>query len=113
APAGSAPDFAEFFPVVLAAAQSGDAIGKRVLTVAAGELARLATMVVSRLFPQEHRSPSSTVPMAMAGGVFRHAAIVREVFYNDVCKAHPQIVLNSDVVEPVLGALQMARRSAS
>jgi glucosamine kinase len=109
---GSAPDFAAFFPVVLAAAEAGDALAQRVLAAAAGELAQLAYMVVCRLFPEQHSS-TLAVPMAMAGGVFRHASRVRELFYNDVCAAHPQVVLNSEVVEPVHGALQMARRAAS
>jgi hypothetical protein len=49
----------------------------------------------------------------MAGGVFRHSAMIRELFYNQIQTAHPHVVLNSEVVEPVHGALQMARRSAS
>jgi N-acetylglucosamine kinase-like BadF-type ATPase len=104
-----APDFAAFFPVVLAAAEAGDALSRCVLTAAAGELAQLALIVVRRLFPQ----PNSPVPMAMTGGVFRHAAMVRELFYNDVRAAHPQVIVNPEVVEPVHGALQMAREAAS
>lgn len=109
---GSAPDFSAFFPVVLAAASAGDDVAQRVLTAAAGELAQLAAIVMHRLFP-ERTSSSAAVPMAMAGGVFRHAAMVREIFYNDVRKAHPRVALNSEVVEPVHGALQMAWRAAS
>ncbi len=110
--AGSAPDFAMLFPPVLAAARTGDAVATRVLTTAATELAKLAAIVAHRLFPEE-KSPPSPVPMAMVGGVFRHAAIVRECFYNDIRKAHPGIVLNPEIVEPVHGALQMARKSDS
>jgi hypothetical protein len=51
--------------------------------------------------------------MAMVGGVFRHAMLVREVFYNEVRRAHPHVVLNSEVVDPVHGALQLARRGAA
>jgi N-acetylglucosamine kinase-like BadF-type ATPase len=110
---GCTPEFAAFFPVVLAAAGAGDALAQRVLTTAAGELAQLAAIVVHRLFPERQSSDSAAVPMAMAGGVFRHAAMVRELFYNDVRKQHPHVVLNSAVVEPVHGALQMARSAAS
>jgi hypothetical protein len=45
----------------------------------------------------------------MAGGVFRHSAGVRECFCNEVRKLDPHLELNSQVVEPVAGALQMAR----
>jgi hypothetical protein len=49
----------------------------------------------------------------MTGGVFRHAAMVREVFSNELRKMEPRVELRSDVVEPVEGALRMARRAAS
>lgn len=110
ATAGSAPDFAAFFPKVVSASEAGDTLAQRVLTSAASELAQLADLVEHHLFPKQHGSASSAVPLAMAGGVFRHAAIVREVFYNEIRQTHPGLILNSEVVEPVHGALQMARR---
>ncbi len=113
ATAGSAPDFAAFVPKVVSASEAGDMLSQRVLTAAASELAQLADIVMHHLFPEQHRSASSAVPMAMTGGVFRYSAIVREVFYNEVRQAHPGVILNSEVVEPVQGALQMARRIAS
>jgi glucosamine kinase len=107
--ANSTPDFAALFPAVLAASQEGDELAQPILRLAATELAKLAGIVVRRLFPQKH----GAVPLAMAGGVFRHSAMIRELFYNQIQTAHPHVVLNSEVVEPVHGALQMARRSAS
>jgi glucosamine kinase len=106
-------DFAPLFPVVLAAAESGGAVARHVITQAAGELAQLAEIVVRRLFPDETSSALSVVPMAMAGGVFRHAPMIRELFYNKVRSAYPGVILNAEVVDPVHGALQMARRIAS
>lgn len=111
AAAGSAPDFAAFFPAVLAAAEAGDAVAIGVLTAASSELARLASVVVRRLSQLQGSSPA--VPMAMVGGVFRHAARVRELFYNEVRRVDPRVVLRPEVIEPVHGALQMARRPAS
>ncbi len=107
--ANSTPDFAALFPAVLAASQEGDELAQPILGLAATELAKLAGIVVRRLFPEKH----GAVPLAMAGGVFRHSAMIRELFYNHIQTAHPHVVLNSEVVEPVHGALQMARRSAS
>ncbi len=102
-------DFASLFPSVLAAADSGDELAQQALAQAAGELARLARIVLQRVFPEQHEA----VPLAMAGGVFRHSPTIRELFYNEVRRAHPHVVLNSEVVEPVHGALQLARRAAS
>jgi hypothetical protein len=45
----------------------------------------------------------------MAGGVFRHSPTVREVFRHEVRKLDPRLEVNPQVVEPVAGALQMAR----
>jgi glucosamine kinase len=106
--ANSNPDFAPLFPAVLAAADSGDELARQVLARAGRELARLARIVLLRLFFERHEA----VPLAMAGGVFRHAPMVRELFYNEVRAAYPRVVLNSEVVEPVHGALQLARRAA-
>jgi glucosamine kinase len=111
--ANANPDFADLFPAVLAAAESGDAAARQVIAQASGELVRLADIVSQRLSSGQHSSVLSSVPMAMAGGVFRHAAMIREIFYNGVRAANPDVVLNPEVVDPVLGALRMARRTAS
>jgi glucosamine kinase len=108
--ANATPDFAVLFPAVLAAAEAGDAVARRVIADASRELAQLAGIIVRRLFSARHTS-ASAVPMAMAGGVFRHAAMIRELFYNEVRAANPDFVLNPEVVDPVHGALQMARRA--
>jgi glucosamine kinase len=104
--ANSTPDFAALLPAVLAAADAGDALARQVLRQAGRELARLAGTVVQRLFSES----DAAVPMAMAGGVFRHAAMIRELFYNEVRAANPDVVLNPEVVDPVHGALRMARK---
>jgi hypothetical protein len=64
-------------------------------------------VVISRLFQGDE-----AVPMAMSGGVFANSASVREVFYNRSQSDFPAIVLNQTVVEPVRGALELARRKA-
>ncbi len=100
-------DFAVLFPAVLAAAEAGDTAARQVIAQASSELAQLAGIVLHRLFSGQH---SSAVPMAMAGGVFRHSTMIRELFYNEVRAANPDVVLNLEVVDPVQGALRMARR---
>jgi len=106
-------DFALLFPAVLAAAEAGDATARSAVAQASRELAQLAGIVLRWLFSGQRSSPPSlaAVPMAMAGGVFRHGAMIRELFYNEVRAANPEVVLNPEVVDPVHGALQMARNA--
>ena len=99
------PDFAVLFPAV---AGSSDEVARQLLRKAARELAELAAIVIRRLFVQE----DGIVPVAMTGGVFRHAEIVRQVFYNELRKLEPRAEVNSQVVDPVEGALRIARRAA-
>lgn len=117
------PDFALLLPAVAAASDAGDELARTVLTQGGSELARLAHVAIRRLFPQDISKSSTgrarssaetaTIPLAMAGGVFRHAALVRQVFYNEIRQMDSRVVLTPHVVDPVEGALQLARQSAS
>ncbi len=102
------PDFAALFPAVLSLAESGDPAARDVLTRAGHHLARLAGIVITRLFPN-----GGAVPVAMSGGVFGSSALVRQVFYNSLHSGHPDAVLNPNVIEPVRGALALARQSVA
>jgi glucosamine kinase len=101
------PDFAQLFPHVQVAAGHGDPLAREILTSAGADLGRLCTTVLTRLWSEE-QNPR----VAMVGGVFEHSPLVRRVFQNSVRATHPQVRLEDKVVEPVLGALQLARRSA-
>ena len=104
--ASPAPDFSSVVPIVIAAAEAGDEVARSVLTQAGTELARLVKLVVVRLFEQ-----SETVPVAMTGSVLRQSPLVRQVFYNDLHSACPKVTVNSTVIEPVKGALELARKA--
>ena len=106
--ANSNPDFAALFPAVMTAADAGDALAQRVLTQAGRELAGLVRIVVRRLFAEDRESLRA-VPLAIAGGVFGHSPKVREVFCDEVHSLDRSFRVNPQVVEPVLGALQLAR----
>jgi len=99
------PDFAALFPAVAA---SKDELALQIQSSAGGELAQVAVVVVNRLFPKGAASP---VPVAMIGGVFRHAALTRGDFYNELRRLDPRVEINPEVVEPVQGALRLARRA--
>ena len=99
------PDFAALFPAVAA---SSDPLAEQVLSNAGRELAQVATVVIHRLFAKDQ---SASVPVAMTGGVFRHAPRVRESFYNELRSLVPRAEVNSQMIEPVEGALRLARRA--
>jgi N-acetylglucosamine kinase-like BadF-type ATPase len=98
------PDFAALLPAVMKASDSGDATASGVLTRAGEELASLAAVVIDKILRDE-------VPhVAISGGVFRHSHLVREVFYNVVRSQHPKAHIKPEVIDPVQGALALARR---
>ena len=107
------PDFAALFPAVLASPEDS---ATQILASAGAELAHLASVVICRLFPPNRASGSNvaataaSVPVAMAGGVFRHAALVRQVFYNQVRWLDPGVQVQPEIVDPVEGALHLARK---
>ena len=45
----------------------------------------------------------------MSGGVFANSALVRQVFYNDLMAEFPRVAVNANAIEPVRGALELAR----
>lgn len=100
------PDFAGLFPAVAA---SKNILALQVLSAAGRELAHTAAVVIRRLFPADE---GGSVPLAIAGGVFRHAALVRADFYNELRKIDSRVQMNPVLIEPVEGALRMARRAS-
>jgi len=101
------PDFATLLPLVASAAQAGDTTARELLTEAGAELAKTASIVIRRLFPER-----AAVPVAMSGGVFRNSDLVRQVFYNQLRSEYPDVAINSTVIDPVRGALELARKAA-
>jgi glucosamine kinase len=115
-----APNFAGLFPGIVACADTGDELSRDILTCAGGKLAQLVAVVITNLFPRiasaadssaaaSLASDSAHVRLAMVGGVFRHSILVREVFYNEVRKLDSRVSVLQQVVEPVQGALSLAR----
>jgi len=105
--ANKSPDFAALLPAVLSAADAGDATARIVLTQAGRELATLAGIVIARLFEKRR-----AVPVAVSGGVFGNSAVVRQVFGKSLRAAYPHASLKTTVIDPVKGALTLARKSA-
>jgi N-acetylglucosamine kinase-like BadF-type ATPase len=106
--AHSNPDFSALFPAILAADDAGDPIAQHLLSQAGMELGRLAGIVERRLFQRDNVNPPA-VPLALAGGVFRHSRKVTDVFCAEIRKLDAHFEISPQLVEPVTGALQMAR----
>ena len=100
------PDFASLFRAVVA---SDDELAREVLTKAGKELGEVAAVVIVRLFAEDG---AATVPVAMIGGVFRHSALVREAFYNELQTVAPRARVMPTMIDPVEGALRMARKAS-
>jgi N-acetylglucosamine kinase-like BadF-type ATPase len=102
------PDFASLFPSVLNAAEAKQVPALKVLRMAGTELAALTNHVIGRLF-----SEANNVPVAMSGGVFRQSELVRQVFYDAVVAEFPQAHVQPATVEPVKGALALAKKASN
>ena len=100
------PEFPRLFPLVLKAAAERDSTARGLLADAGAQLAGLTAKVVGRLWPKPPHAP-----VAMTGSVFRQSTEVRQVFYNCLHTHFPGIVVRNDLIEPVEGALALARRS--
>lgn len=103
--ASPAPDFAALLPAVLSTAEAGDPAARAVLTQAGVELAGLARIVYGQLFGN-----AEAVPVAVLGGVFCNCERVREVFYDHLRAAYPQVVRGPTAIDPARGALELARK---
>jgi N-acetylglucosamine kinase-like BadF-type ATPase len=100
-----APDFAALLPAVLSAEGASDAAAGGVLTQAGVELANLANIVMERIFKNARK-----IPVAMAGGVFSNCETVRRVFCARLSAINPGVLPNTSIVDPVTGALALARK---
>jgi N-acetylglucosamine kinase-like BadF-type ATPase len=103
--ANPSPNFADLFPIVQKAAAARDEVALEILSRAGAELSRLALMVLDRLC-----QPGDSVRIGVAGGVFSHSPQVRRSFYNHLHAAWPKTSFCFKIVDPVVGALWMARR---
>jgi N-acetylglucosamine kinase-like BadF-type ATPase len=100
--------FAELFPVVLAAAEGGDPLASEILDAAGGELARMAQIVLRRLW-----AGPAKVEIALTGGVFVNSPSIRQVFSNVVRSERPEVQIRLSEHQAFEGALYLARQARS
>jgi len=97
-------DCASLFPLIASAAHQGDMTAWYVLSEAGRELADMALAVAQKL-----HLVRGTV--CAAGGVFRHAPLVRSAFRGALAANAAHLVYDEKPVDPVLGALDLAQRA--
>lgn len=98
------PDFSSLMPAVVRAAESDDGRARQLLIRAGNELAALGSTILRRLFHHDDR-----LQVAMCGGVFVNSALVRDTFSRSLQAANGKVEIQPHVVQPVEGALQLAR----
>jgi N-acetylglucosamine kinase-like BadF-type ATPase len=100
-------NIAALFPIVEQEARAGDPIARRLCHEAAGDLAKLATTIITRL-----RWKRRAVPVVCSGGVFRSSNLIQREFARRVHQYAPRAQVSLLNREPVEGALLLARESA-
>jgi N-acetylglucosamine kinase-like BadF-type ATPase len=101
------PNFSDLVPVVLKAEKDGDALACDILTTAGTRLARVAQIVLRRLWVG--RSP---VEVVITGGVFMNSTRVRQIFSNVIRSDRPEVSIRLSEREPYMGAIYLAHQRA-
>jgi N-acetylglucosamine kinase-like BadF-type ATPase len=100
------PDFADLFPVVLAAAEAGDLLASEILNLAGIELARVAQIVLRRLWVGR-----GGMEIGITGGVFAGSSRIRQVFSNVIRTDRPEVQVRLIARQPYEGALYLAQQA--
>lgn len=100
--------FAELTREVVACADAGDPIATEVLRDAGEQLARFVAIVVRRM-SQLEPEPFVVPEVAIAGSILQNIGAVRAAMTEALRRLWPGIVVQSQAVDAVLGALWRAR----
>jgi N-acetylglucosamine kinase-like BadF-type ATPase len=103
------PDFSRLTPLVLHAAEQGDAVATAVLQKEGEDLAHLASLAIRRL-KSASRDAAWIPPLAFAGSIMEKLPPVRDALIAAVRGEFPDIHTLDGVVDPITGALWRARR---
>jgi N-acetylglucosamine kinase-like BadF-type ATPase len=106
-----APDFSRLVPLVLGAANKGDAVAQQVLRQEGEDLGYLTRLVLRRLVAANPQS-SEVPPVAFAGSIMERVAPVRQALIDSLKTEFPCVRTRDGVVDPVLGALWRARHAS-
>jgi len=109
--ANPAPEYSRLAPLVVAAAEQGDAVAQEVVAQGGADLAALASLVIERIRSLETGAGSAfEVPaVAIAGSILERAAPVRNALIAELHKRYPGIAVKDAPADPAAGALWAAR----
>jgi N-acetylglucosamine kinase-like BadF-type ATPase len=99
--------FPKLFPVVAAAANSGDSAAKEILVASASGLGNLAAIVIRRL-----RMKDQEFPLVKSGGVFGHSQMLDALVDLALASGAPRAKRSRLEISPATGAARMAARLA-
>jgi N-acetylglucosamine kinase-like BadF-type ATPase len=102
------PNFAELAPAVFQSATEGDKMSQELLSEAGAELAKLAKVVMRRLW-----QGNQAIQVGAAGGVFMNSVVVFKAFENSLRSERPDATVRLLAEDPVDGALFRAERLLS
>jgi N-acetylglucosamine kinase-like BadF-type ATPase len=102
------PNFAELFPIVRAAAEAGDPLAGEILNAAGFELARIAQVVLRRLWVGP-----SIVQVATTGSVFSSSPRICQVFSNFIRADRPEVQVRISSRQAFEGALYLAQLAST
>jgi len=110
-----APEYSRLAPLVVAAAEQGDAVAQEVVTQGGSDLAMLAGLVIEHIRGLETSAGLTfAVPaVAVAGSILERAVPVREALIAELHKRYPGIQVMPAPADPPAGALWAARQAAS
>ena len=100
--------FPKLFPVVIAAADAGDAVAQQILASAAKSLASLAKAVIDSLSLNDQ-----PFILAKSGGVFGHSKYLDATLDHELSRIAPAAHIGSLYISPARAAAELARKSIS
>ncbi|HEX3986716.1 MAG TPA: BadF/BadG/BcrA/BcrD ATPase family protein [Acidobacteriaceae bacterium] len=107
------PDFSRLAPLVVEAAEQGDAVAGEVLDQGGADLASLAALVIEHVRALEADPLGFAIPaVAMAGSVLERVAPVRKALIDELRRKYPDITVIEKPADPPAGALWAARAAA-
>jgi N-acetylglucosamine kinase-like BadF-type ATPase len=109
--ANPAPEYSRLAPLVVNAAEQGDAVAQEVVAQGGADLAALASLVIERIRSLEATAGSAfEVPaVAIAGSILDRAAPVRNALIAELRRRYPGIEVKDAPADPPAGALWAAR----
>lgn len=106
-----APNFSRLAPLVVEAAEHGDAVAEEVLEQGGADLASLVGLVIEHLRAIEATGSAFAIPaVAIAGSVLEHVPPVREALIDRLRQRYPGITVHETPADPPAGALWTARQ---